>query len=379
MSKHDYYEILGLTHNAGDEEIKKAYRSLARKYHPDVNKSNAKQSEEKFKEINEAYEILSDPQKRAAYDQYGHAAFQQGRGDNGFNFDFSDIFESFFGGNPFSSPSKTRKPGPERGDDLRFDLKILLTEAAVGIEKEVEIPRLENCFICKGSGCEPGTSKVTCAICKGNGQTQTVHTTPLGRVLNSRTCSNCNGTGEVVSKPCKQCDGVGQINKKSKIKLKIPAGVDTGMKLRVAGEGGAGIRGGSPGDLYVFIIVETHKLFRREREGNDIYYEQNISMFQAVLGDKIIVPTLYGEAELIIPAGTQPNSTFRIKGKGMPDTRRYGSIKGDQVVLFKVNIPKKLTVKQREILQELADKEKRKEQKDKSFLGRVKEAIVGED
>ncbi|EAX47519.1 chaperone protein DnaJ [Thermosinus carboxydivorans Nor1] len=355
MSKRDYYEVLGVPRTATEEEIKKAFRKLARKYHPDVNRDNPKEAEEKFKEINEAYEVLSDPERRAQYDQFGHAAFDPGQGAGAGGFGgfggfgaggFSDIFDMFFGQTGFGA----RHAGPEKGADLRYDLEIAFEEAAFGVEKEIQVPRTEECPACHGSGAAPGTHPETCPQCRGTGQQQIVQNTPFGRMVNVKTCTRCRGEGKIVRTPCKECQGRGRVRNKRTIKIKIPAGVDSGSRLRVAYEGEAGIRGGPPGDLYVYIFVKPHKLFTRE--GSDVICEVPISFVQAALGDEIEVPTLDGKVSLKIPEGTQSGTTFRLKDKGIPHLRGHG--RGDQHVRIKVVTPKNLTERQRELLKEFA-------------------------
>lgn len=381
MSKRDYYEVLGVGREASAEDIKKAYRKLARQYHPDVNKDDP-QAEVKFKEASEAYQVLSNDEARAKYDQFGHSAFDGGAGGQGgpggfggfdFNdmggFGFEDIFSTFFGG---GGRTQTRQ-GPRRGPDLRFDLEITLEEAAFGTEKTIQLPREETCPHCHGNRAEPGTPIKTCPTCGGSGQVQTTQRTPFGQFTSVRTCSTCGGEGQTVQTPCKKCHGSGLISQVHKLKVKVPQGVDTGLKLRIANEGGAGTKGGPSGDLYVFIKVKPHKLFRRE--GNDIHIEAPISFVQAALGDEIKVPTLHGESKLIIPEGTQTGTSFRLKDQGIPDIR--GFRKGDQYVTVKVVTPKRLTEEQKKFLRKFADTlgEQPSEQSDKGFLGKVKDAF----
>jgi molecular chaperone DnaJ len=355
VSKRDYYEILGVSKTASEDEIKKAFRKLARKYHPDVNRENPQEAEEKFKEANEAYEVLSNAERRAQYDQFGHSAFDgQGQGFGG-GFGgfggggFSDIFDMFFGqgGGGFGGG---RPKGPERGADLRYDMEIAFEEAAFGLETEIQIPRTEDCSVCGGSGAAPGTHPETCPDCKGTGQVQVTQNTPFGRMVNVRTCQRCNGEGKIVKTPCKECGGRGKLRLKRKIKIKVPAGVDNGSRLRVAHEGEAGQRGGSPGDLYVFIFVKAHKLFTRE--GDDVICEMPINFVQAALGDEVEVPTLDGKVKLKIPEGTQSGTIFRVKDKGITHLRGHG--RGDQHVKVKVMTPQKLTNAQKELLRQFA-------------------------
>ena len=366
MSKQDYYELLGVSKTASDDEIKKAYRKLARKYHPDVNRDNPKAAEEKFKEINEAYEVLSNPDKRAQYDQFGHAAFDGSQGAGGFGgFGGSggfggagagagargnnDIFDMFFGGGQgFGFGS--RRAGPEKGADLRFDMEITFEQAAFGLETEVEIPRTEECSACHGSGAAPGTKAESCPQCHGTGQIQYTQNTPFGRMVNVKTCDRCNGEGKIIKTPCKECHGKGKTRVRRKLKVKIPAGVDNGSRLRVSGEGEAGTRGGPAGDLYVYIYVKQHPLFTRE--GSEVICEVPISIVQAALGDEIFVPTLDGKVQLRIPEGTQSGTIFRLKEKGIPHLRGRG--RGDQHVRVKVVTPKKLNDRQKQLLKEFA-------------------------
>ncbi|MGI9950819.1 molecular chaperone DnaJ [Moorellaceae bacterium AZ2] len=380
MSKRDYYEVLGVDRGASQEEIKKAYRRLARQYHPDLNPGN-KEAEEKFKEIQEAYDILSDPEKRARYDQFGHAGVEGGAGAGpgfgGFDFKgadfggFGDLFDMFFG-DAFTGGRRRR--GPERGADVRLDLEISFEEAAFGAEKEVGVPRLERCPDCGGSGAAPGTHPVTCQACGGTGQVRITQRTPLGYYQTIRTCHQCQGTGTIIPNPCKTCRGRGQVQRTRKIKIKIPPGVDTGARLRLAGEGEVGERGGPPGDLYVYINVRPHKIFRRE--GFDIFCEVPISMVQAALGDEIEVPTLEGKARLSIPEGTQSGTAFRLKGKGIP--RLNGAGRGDQHVVVRVVIPKNLTEQQKELLREFARLHGwEPSEKEKGFFRKVKDAFMG--
>ncbi|TYP54983.1 molecular chaperone DnaJ [Thermosediminibacter litoriperuensis] len=359
MSKKDYYEILGVSREATEDEIKKAYRKLARQYHPDVNKSP--DAAEKFKEINEAYEVLSDPQKRAMYDKFGHAGVDPNAAQGGFSgggfgdfsdFDFGrdifgDIFESFFGG----GFGETRKKGPVRGADVRYDLEITLEEAAFGVEKEIEVFRTETCPRCGGSGAKPGTGSRTCPACGGTGQVKQMQNTPFGRYISITTCGRCGGSGTVIEEPCPGCRGSGHVRAARKIKVKIPPGVDTGSRLRLNGEGEPGVRGGPAGDLYVIIHVKPHRLF--VRQGDDLIYEAPVSFVQAALGDEIEVPTLDGRIKLKIPEGTQPGTKFRIKGKGMPHLKGYG--RGDLHVKVNVVIPRKLSDRQRELLKKFAE------------------------
>ncbi|MGE5527892.1 MAG: molecular chaperone DnaJ [Patescibacteria group bacterium] len=368
-NKRDYYEILGVSRQAGEEEIKKAYRRLARQVHPDVNKDDPK-AEEKFKEINEAYEVLSDPQKRAAYDHYGHAATEQGFGGGAGGFDFGsfegfgDIFEMFFGG----GGGQRRRTGPQRGGDLRYDLEIGFEQAAFGLETTVEVPRAELCPTCHGNGAKPGTPINTCPACRGTGQVQVSRNTAFGRFVNVGTCETCGGDGKVIETPCPECQGRGRVRRTRRINVRIPAGVDNGFRLRVAGEGEAGTRGGGAGDLYVYLYVKPHKFFKRD--GDDIHTELELTFARAALGTTAKIETLDGEVELKIPEGTQTETVFRLRGRGVPRLR--GSGRGDHFVKVKLKTPTKLSPEQREVFRRLAELEA---EDDKGFFGRVREAF----
>lgn len=351
MEKRDYYEVLGIEKSASKDEIKKAYRKLSKKYHPDLNKEPG--AEEKFKEIAEAYEVLSDDQKRARYDQFGHQDPNQGfggfggfSGSEGFG-GFEDIFSSFFGGG-----GRTRRDpnAPRKGDDLQYRMTISFEEAVFGKEKEIEIPREETCDSCHGTGAKPGTSKETCSHCNGSGQTSETVNTPFGQMVNRRTCSYCQGTGQIIKEKCSTCHGAGTVKKHKKIKVNIPAGVDDGQQLRLSGQGEAGINGGPAGDLYIVFQVRASDKF--ERDGDDIYLELPITFPQAALGDDIEVPTIHGKVKMKIPAGTQSGDRFRLKGKGVKNVHGYGT--GDQHVIVQIKTPKKLTEKQKELLREFA-------------------------
>jgi molecular chaperone DnaJ len=373
MAKRDYYEVLGVQKNANADDIKKAFRKMARQYHPDVNK--AKDAEAKFKEVNEAYEVLSDDQKRAAYDRYGHAAagnggFGGGAGFEGFG-DINDIFNEFFGG--FSRSNAQQRRGPRRGSDLRYDLKVDFLEAVFGVEKEIEIARNESCARCAGNGSEPGTSPIRCKTCNGTGEVRKVQQSILGQFVNVASCPTCNGSGEVITTPCKQCGGRKQVRNTKSLVVNIPAGVDTGTQIRLNGEGEPGVNGGPSGNLYVVVNVAPHKYFRRKDE--DIIIELSVNVAQAALGDDIEVPTVDGKERLTIPPGTQSGAHFRIKGKGVPHLRR--NTRGDQIVLIDVSIPKTMNAEQKRLFQELS-KSLGKEvtpQQDKGFFDKLKDAF----
>ncbi len=351
MAKEDYYDVLGVPRGASEDEIKKAYRQLARNLHPDVNK--APDAEEKFKEINEAYSVLSDSERREKYDQYGHSAFENG-GQGGFGgfggFDGADIFGDLFGdlfGGGFGARQANR---PQRGADLRYDLTIEFEEAAFGTEKDISIPRTEICGHCHGNQAEPGTPITTCSECNGSGQVRFVQQTPLGQFASTRICSRCRGEGKTVTTPCSVCHGSGTQRKMSSIHVNIPAGIDDGQSLRLGGRGESGHRGGPPGDLLVLVRVKAHEFFRRE--GRNVILEAPISFVQASLGDEIQVPTLEGNVNLRIPEGTQSGKVFRLRNKGIKDVR--GSGRGDQLVKVKVLTPEKLTTRQKDLLREFA-------------------------
>ncbi len=374
MAKRDYYEVLGVSRDASPEEIKKAFRKLARQYHPDVNR-NDHNTAEKFKEVNEAYEVLSNAEKREAYDHFGHAAadgqFNGGFGGfGGGDFGgFGDIFDMFFSGG-----GRHRRNGPEPGADLRVDMELTFEDAAFGLEKEIKIPRTEDCSTCGGSGAAPGTTKKNCDVCKGTGQIQYVQSTPFGRIVQSRTCDRCHGAGVIIEKPCPTCRGAGTVRRSRNLKVKIPAGVDTGSRLRLSGEGEKGLRGGPPGDLFVYIHVKPHATFKRE--GNDVVIDTDISFVQASLGDEINVPTLDGDAKLKVPEGTQSGMVLRMKSKGIPDVRGYG--RGDQHVRIRVVTPTRLTGKQKDLLQEFDRIEGQKPHSgEKGFFEKMRDAFSG--
>jgi len=352
-SERDYYEVLGVDRNATDAEIKRAFRKLAQKWHPDVNKDDA--AHERFKEINEAYQVLSDPQRRQAYDMFGRAGLggaEAGFGDFGGGFatgfsGFGDIFDAFFGG----SQAGVRRGRPAAGSDLRYDLRITFEEAVRGVEKEIEFPVLDRCPDCSGTGAAPGTSPTTCPQCGGRGEVRTVRQTMLGQMVNVATCPRCRGEGRIIETPCPTCKGDGRTERRRKLRVSIPAGIDEGHQIRLSNEGEAGPRGGPPGSLYVAVHVAPHPSLRRD--GTELYYELEISIAQAALGTRVKVPTVEGEEEIEIRPGTQPGTEIRLRGRGVPHLRRPG-VRGDLHVFVKVVVPTKLTRAQREHLEAYA-------------------------
>ena len=375
MSKRDYYEVLGVSKSASKDEIKKAYRKLSKQYHPDINKEP--DAADKFKEIAEAYEVLSDDQKKAHYDQFGHTDPNQGFGGfggqdfSGFG-GFEDIFSTFFGG----GGGRRRDPNaPRQGADLQYTMTLSFEEAVFGKETEIEIPREESCDTCHGSGAKPGTKVETCSQCDGAGSINVEQNTAFGRMVNRRACNVCRGTGKQIPHKCATCGGDGTVKKRKKIQVKVPAGIDDGQQLRVSGQGEPGVNGGPAGDLYVVFHVRDHEFF--ERDGDDIYCEMPITFAQAALGDEIEVPTLHGKVKLKIPAGTQTGTRFRLKGKGIVNVRGYGQ--GDQHVVVLVVTPKKLTEKQKQLLREFSEiSGQMPDQQDDGFFSKVKSAFKGE-
>lgn len=369
----DYYEILGVTKEATKEEIKVAFRQKARKLHPDVNK--APDAEERFKELGKAYETLSDDNKRATYDRYGEEGLKNAGFDTNGPFaggfgDINDIFESFFGGfGGFGFGGGGVDPNaPQRGDDLRYDVKLKFEEAAFGINKEIKFDHLETCPDCHGTGAEAGTQKKTCPQCNGSGQVKTVTRTPLGNFAQITTCPHCKGKGQVIDKPCKTCKGHGQVNKEKKVEIKIPAGVDNMSKIRVSKEGDCGINGGPNGDLFVVIHVEPSKYYKRD--GINVFTELEISPAQAVVGDIISIKTLDGEKEIQIPAGSQHGHLLKIKGAGIPIITRP-SQRGDHIVVLKIKVPTKLNEEEKVLYQKLYEIQTGKKPQ-KSIMSKVK-------
>ncbi|MDQ2084989.1 molecular chaperone DnaJ [Herbivorax sp. ANBcel31] len=376
--KRDYYEILGVDKNASDTDIKKAYRKLAKKYHPDMNPDD-KTAETKFKEASEAYEVLSDSQKRAQYDQFGHAASEQG-GFGGFgegfgggfgDFDFGDIFETFFGGSGMGGRSRTRR-GPQKGADIQFAVELTFEESIFGVEKEVPINKMHVCSKCDGNGSKAGSKPTTCKHCAGSGQVQYKQRTPFGQFVNIKTCDVCHGEGKIITNPCEECNGRGRVRKTVRQKIDIPAGIADGQVISLRGAGEPGSKGGPAGDVFFTIRVKTHSIF--SRQGNNIFCEIPITFTQAALGAEIEVPTVYGKEKFSVPEGTQTGTRFRLKAKGAPSIRGNG--KGDQYFTVNVEVPKKLNEKQKEALREFADLigDDFHEQR-KSFFDKMKDAL----
>ena len=356
--KRDYYEVLGVSRGASEDEIKKAYKKMARKYHPDLNPGD-KTAEEKFKEVNEAYEVLSDADKKARYDQYGHAGVDPNFGAGGFgggfdgSFDFGDlgdIFGSFFGGG-FGGGRRTNPNAPQRGESIRMSIAISFEEAAFGCEKAVTVERYETCDTCHGNGCAPGTSPEVCPDCHGTGTVQVRRQTPMGVFATSSPCPKCGGKGRIIHQPCKDCRGSGMVRKKKTIQASIPAGIDNGQTISIRGQGNAGKNGGPAGDLLITITVRPHELFRRE--GTSVLCEAPITFTQAVLGAELEIPTIDGKVKYTLPEGTQSGTTFRLKGKGIPSLNGRG--RGDQYVTVYIETPKNLNKEQKEALKKFAE------------------------
>ena len=356
--KRDYYEVLGVSRGASEDEIKKAYKKMARKYHPDLNPGD-KTAEEKFKEVNEAYEVLSDADKKARYDQYGHAGVDPNFGAGGFgggfdgSFDFGDlgdIFGSFFGGG-FGGGRRTNPNAPQRGESIRMSIAISFEEAAFGCEKAVTVERYETCDTCHGNGCAPGTSPEVCPDCHGTGTVQVRRQTPMGVFATSSPCPKCGGKGRIIHQPCKDCRGSGMVRKKKTIQASIPAGIDNGQTISIRGQGNAGKNGGPAGDLLITITVRPHELFRRE--GTSVLCEAPITFTQAVLGAELEIPTIDGKVKYTLPEGTQSGTTFRLKGKGIPELNGRG--RGDQYVTVYIETPRNLNREQKEALKKFAE------------------------
>ena len=359
--KRDYYEVLGVSKGASDDEIKKAYRKLAKKYHPDMNPGD-KEAEAKFKEVNEAYSILSDEQKRARYDQFGHAGVDPNYGAGGpggpfggfdmGDIDLGDIFGSFFGGGGFGGfgGGGARRNGPQKGESLRANLTITFEEAAFGCEKEINLNRTEECDECHGSGCQPGTTAETCPDCRGTGVVRVQQRTGGFAFSSTAACTRCRGTGKIIHSPCKSCGGSGSVKKSKRITVTIPAGIDDGQAVSLRGQGNAGKNGGPAGDLIVGVRVKPHPQFRRD--GTTVLYEQPVSFFQAAMGAELEIPTIDGKVKYPLPAGTQTGTTFRLRGKGIPELRGRG--RGDQYVTIRVQVPTSMNAEQKEALRAFA-------------------------
>ncbi len=373
--KRDYYEVLGVQRGASEDEIKKAYRGLAKKYHPDLNPGD-KEAEARFKEVNEAYEVLSDQDKRARYDQFGHAGvnpdFGGGAGGGGpfqGGFDFTDIFDSFFGGG-FSGARRANPNAPQRGGDVQTNVVISFEEAAKGCKKTVDYQQIDTCSDCRGTGAAPGTSPKTCPNCHGTGQVHISQRTPFGVVQSTQTCDRCRGTGKIIESPCKTCGGKGKVRRKKTIEVTIPAGIDDEQVLNVSGKGSAGSNGGPSGDLHVYVSVRPHPIF--ERRGTDVWCEMPITFTQAALGADVEVPTLDGKVSYHVHEGTQPGDVFRLKGKGIQNL--HSRLRGDQYVQVTVEVPKNLSEKQKDLLRQLdSDTGDRNYQKRKSFFSKFKD------
>ena len=364
--KRDYYEVLGVSRDCSPEELKRTFRKLAMELHPDRNPDNP-EAEIRFKEAAEAYQVLSDADRRRSYDMFGHAGVAGGSADGFEGFGFGDIFDAFFG-NGFSGRGQSRNV---RGSDLRYDLTIAFEDAYGGVERDIEVPRLAVCDRCSGNGAEPGTSVETCGTCGGNGQVRRAAQSIFGQVVNVVSCPACAGQGRIVRVPCGGCRGQGRVERTKRLKLRIPAGVDTGSQIRLTGEGEAGIRGGTPGDLYVVIRVKAHQhLARRDQ---DLIYELKLNMVQAALGDRIEVPTVDGPVEVSIPPGTQYGQTFRLVGKGLPHVRT--GRRGDQFVVAQVVVPRDLTGDQKALLQQVGGLTGKPERVGKGFFDKLRQAI----
>lgn len=357
-NKRDYYEVLGVNKGATDDEIKRAYRKLAKKYHPDLNKDNP-DAAEKFKEVGEAYAVLSDKEKRSRYDQFGFAGVDPNYGGGGFSggfedVDLGDIFSSFFGGG-FSgfggSSGRSRANAPRQGESIRKSVMLSFEEAAFGCDKKITIDRVENCKECNGTGAEPGSSPETCPTCNGSGQVRTTQRTAFGTFASTSPCSKCHGTGKVIKKPCKKCGGTGKERRGKTLEVHIPAGIDDGQSIALHGQGSAGTNGGPSGDVIITVGIRPHPLFTRD--GYDVWCEVPISYAQACLGDKLIVPTIDGKVEYNVPAGTQPGTVFRMRGKGIQTVNGRG--RGDQYVKVSLEVPKNLSDDQKELLRKLED------------------------
>ena len=366
--KRDYYEVLGVGRQASADDLKKAFRKIAMDSHPDRNPDDAVAAA-RFKEASEAYAVLSDPGRRRSYDMFGHAAVESGGGSpiDFSDMPFGDIFDTFFGG----GGGRSRRQRSNRGDDLRYDMTITFEEAFVGVEKPIDVPRLVTCEHCSGSGAEPGSGEQTCPGCRGSGQIRRSGQSIFGTVVTAATCPTCGGAGRLLKNPCAQCRGQGRFEKTRRLAVRVPAGVDTGSQIRLSGEGGAGLRGGPPGDLYVALRVKAHPHLARHDQ--DVIFELRVNIVQASLGDRIEIPTLDGSVEIAIPAGTQNGQSFRLAGKGMPDVR--GGRRGDQYVVVQIVVPKDLTAEQKALLRKVGGLTGKPERVSKGFFEKLRDAI----
>jgi molecular chaperone DnaJ len=366
--KRDYYEVLGVGRQASADDLKKAFRKIAMDSHPDRNPNDAVAAA-RFKEASEAYAVLSDPGRRRTYDMFGHSAVEAGGGSpiDFSDMPFADIFDTFFGG----GGGRARRQRSNRGDDLRYDITITFEEAFVGVEKQIDVPRLVTCEHCAGTGAEPGSGEETCPGCRGSGQIRRSGQSIFGTVVTAATCPTCGGAGRLLKNPCAQCRGQGRLERTRRLAVRVPAGVDTGSQIRLSGEGEAGLRGGPPGDLYVALRVKPHPhLVRRDQ---DVIYELRVNIVQAALGDRIEIPTLEGSVEIAVPAGTQNGQSFRLAGKGMPDVR--GGRRGDEYVVVQIVVPKDLTAEQKALLRKVGGLTGKPEKVSKGFFEKLRDAI----
>jgi molecular chaperone DnaJ len=367
--KRDYYEVLGVGRQASPDELKRAFRKIAMDSHPDRNPDDTVAAE-RFKEASEAYGVLSDPDRRRNYDMFGHAAAGAGSGPpvDFSDMPFADIFDTFFGG---GFGARSRRERSNRGDDLRYDMTVTFEESYTGVEKHIDVTRLATCDHCSGSGAEPGTGEETCPGCRGSGQIRRQAQSIFGSVVTTAACPTCGGYGKILKSPCIQCRGQGRVQKSARLSVKIPAGVDTGSQIRLSGEGEAGLRGGPTGDLYVVLRVKSHSQLARHDQ--DVVFELRVNMVQAAIGDRIEIPTLDGQVEIAIPAGTQHGQTFRLQGKGMPDVR--SGRRGDQYVVVQVVVPKDLTPEQKSLLRKVGGLTGKPEKVSKGFFEKLRDAV----
>jgi molecular chaperone DnaJ len=366
--KRDYYEVLGVGRQASADDLKKAFRKIAMDSHPDRNPDDAVAAA-RFKEASEAYAVLSDPGRRRSYDMFGHSAVESGGGSpiDFSDMPFADIFDTFFGG----GGGRSRRQRSNRGDDLRYDMTITFEEAFVGVEKQIDVPRLVTCEHCTGTGAEPGSGEEACPGCGGSGQIRRSGQSIFGTVVTAATCPTCGGAGRLLKNPCAQCRGQGRLERTRRLVVRVPAGVDTGSQIRISGEGGAGLRGGPSGDLYVALRVKAHPHLARHDQ--DVIFELRVNIVQASLGDRIEIPTLDGGVEIAIPAGTQNGQSFRLAGKGMPDVR--GGRRGDQYVVVQIVVPKDLTAEQKALLRKVGGLTGKPEKVSKGFFEKLRDAI----